>query len=205
MEDLKQVEKDCWPRRLRGEFGDREQAIEELRGYLLRGLARTLRSRYGGMVVVEDVVQLALIKILESLNAFEGRSRFETWAMSIATRIGISELRKRHYRDVSIDLSIEGERGRWTVVDNLTNDWTNGDDRQRLFRRLQQLIDEVLSEKQRAAIRGSLEGLPVEEIATRLHSNRNAIYKLVHDARLKLRQSLEADGFTADTILELIS
>jgi len=70
---------------------------------------------------------------------------------------------------------------------------------------LQRMIDERLSSKQRMAIRGSLEGLPVEEIAARMASNRNAVYKLVHDARLKLRQAFEAYGFTAEDILELIA
>ena len=119
-------------------------------------------------------------------------------------RVGISELRKQYYRDVSIDLSIAGNDSRIGVVDPSVDSTEDDADRQTLLTLLQRLIDERLSDKQRLAIRGSLAGLPVEEIAARMQSNRNAVYKLIHDARLKLRQAFEADGFTANEVLELM-
>ncbi len=203
MTDLRQVNQDPWLQKLQS--GEREQAIEELRSYLVRGLSRSLRHRYGGKVQVEDIVQVALLRILDSMETFQQRSRFETWAMAIAMRVGMSELRKRYYRDVSIDLSLGGGNMRIEVVDPSADATEDHAARQTLLLLLQRLIDERLSDKQRLAIRGSLEGLPVEEIAARMHSNRNAVYKLIHDARLKLRQAFEAVGFTAQDVLELIA
>lgn len=203
MTDLRQVNQDPWLQKLQS--GEREQAIEELRSYLVRGLSRSLRHRYGGKVQVEDIVQVALLRILDSMETFQQRSRFETWAMAIAMRVGMSELRKRYYRDVSIDLSLGGGNTRIEVVDPSVDTTEDHAARQTLLLLLQRLIDERLSDKQRLAIRGSLEGLPVEEIAARMHSNRNAVYKLIHDARLKLRQAFEAVGFTAQDVLELIA
>lgn len=205
MSDLSQLNQDAWLRRLQSGEKDREQAIEELRAYLVRGLERSLRQRYGGKVQVEDVAQVALLKILGSLDTFQHRSRFETWAMAIAIRVGMSELRKRYYRDVSLDLTLDGNSVRIELVDPSSDVTKDHSGMQSLLELLQRLIDERLSDKQRMAIRGSLEGLPVEEIAARMASNRNAVYKLVHDARLKLRHALEADGFTAEDILELIA
>lgn len=205
MTNLRQVNQDVWLRRLQSSEIDRAQAIEELRAYLVRGLSRSLKHRYGGKVQVEDIAQVALLKILESLETFQHRSRFETWAMAIAIRVGISELRKRYYRDVSIDVPSRDGRVRIDVVDTSLAATKDHSGLQSLIALLQRLIDERLSDKQRVAIRGSLEGLPVEEIAARMDSNRNAVYKLVHDARLKLRHALEADGFTAEEILELIA
>lgn len=187
-----------WPGRLREGAEDRDKAIEELRNYLLRGLTRSLTHRYGGKIQVEDVAQVALIRILEALGTFQGRSRFTTWAMSIATRIGISELRRHYYRDVSLDQSNAGENVRFDVEDSTMLSTENEAQKQSMFTLLQKLIDECLSEKQKIAIRGSLIGLPIEEIAMRLDSNRNAVYKLVHDARLRLRQGFEANGFYAE-------
>ncbi len=201
--DLRQTDQDPWLQRLQSGANDRNQAIEELRTYLVRGLTRSLRHRYGGKVQVEDIAQVALLKILDSLNSFQNRSRFETWAMAIAIRVGISELRKRYYRDISIDVA--GSKLPIEVADASLEALKNRAGLQSLLALLQKLIDERLSDKQRLAIRGSLEGLPVEEIAVRIKSNRNAVYKLVHDARLKLRQAFEADGFTAEEILELIA
>ncbi len=200
MTDLRQVNQNPWLQRLKS--SDREQAIEELRVYLVRGLNRSLRHRYGGKAQVEDIVQVALLKILDSIDTFQQRSRFETWSMAIAMRVGMSELRKRYYRDVSIDLSLDSGAMQIALVDRSHAEGVT--DRQDLLLLLQRLINEQLSDKQRMAIRGSLEGLPVEEIAVRMNSNRNAVYKLAHDARLKLRQALEAVGFTAEDVFELI-
>ena len=205
MSDLRQVNQDPWLQRLRSCESDREQAIEELRTYLVRGLERSLLHRYGGKVQVEDIAQVALLKILDSLDTFQHRSRFQTWAMAIAIRVGMSELRKRYYRDVSIDFLLNGDSLQIDMIDPSVDATKDHAALPSLLALLQRLIDERLSDKQRMAIRGSLEGLPVEEIATRMASNRNAVYKLVHDARLKLRQAFEASGFTAEDILELIA
>ena len=44
------------------------------------------------------------------------------------------------------------------------------------------------------------EGRGIREIARHLGSNRNAVYKLTHDARKRLKRGLEAAGFTAEDI-----
>ena len=44
--------------------------------------------------------------------------------------------------------------------------------------------------------------MPQDEIARQLGSNRNAVYKLTHDARRKLRAGLESAGFDAESWLE---
>ena len=200
MSDLERIDQLNWPQRLQATAAAREQAIEELRRYLVRGLARSLSHRYGGKIQIEDVVQVALLKILDSIDSFQCRSRFTTWAMSIATRIGISELRRHHYRDISLDL-VSRENGiKFDIADASSDSADVEENRRNLFAQLQDLIDATLSKKQQIAIRGTLEGLPVEEIARRLQSNRNAVYKLVHDARLRLRQGFEAAGVTAQDI-----
>src|SRR5277367_335614 len=100
---------DDWLERLRPAEAGRDAALEELRGILVRGLMRALGSRGGGAAFVEDVAQEALLRILDSLNSFEGRSRFTTWAMTIAIRIGISELRRKRFQDVSLEQLTGGE------------------------------------------------------------------------------------------------
>jgi len=65
---------------------------------------------------------------------------------------------------------------------------------------LRHAIATQLSERQRVAILAELRGVPTVEIAERLGSNQNALYKLTHDARKKLRTALVADGFTAESL-----
>jgi len=190
---------DPWVLRLRGQADVRDAALNELRELLLRGLSKSMSSRYGGALSADDVVQDALVKILASLDQFAGRSQFTTWAMTVATRIGISAMRRKHFQDVSIEsfrtdnsaIEIPAEGGVTASAEF---------DRQSLVGKLQGLIDTVLSEKQRYAIRASLAGMPMEVIAEKSGSNRNSVYKLVHDARLKLKSGLEAAGISADEL-----
>ena len=194
-----------WPSRLRDNSEPvRDQAIESLRVYLVRGLTKSLTHRYGGRVDVNDVAQEALLKILDSLDSFGGRSKFETWAMSIAIRIGISELRRKYYRTVSLG-ALANNGVQFDLPDSKTAGETNQEEQRSMIILLQRLIEDTLSDRQRMAIRGTLAGLSVEVIAERLSSNRNAVYKLVHDARLRLRHGFEHAGVTAEEISTLLS
>ena len=46
-------------------------------------------------------------------------------------------------------------------------------------------------------------GVPLEVVAERMGTNRNALYKLLHDARRKLRTQLEAQGLSLDYVMHL--
>ena len=52
------------------------------------------------------------------------------------------------------------------------------------------------------ALTAELGGMPLPQIAEKLGSNTNSLYKLLHDARKKLRRGLEAAGFTSDDVRE---
>lgn len=200
MNESQTTDGENWVRRLQPEADDREAAIADLRSYLVRAMNRSLTNRYGGHVDVEDVAQQAVLRILDSLHTFRCQSRFTTWAAAIAVRIGISQLRRRYYRDVSLDVTAAGSDIRIEIADARSSAAEDHEDRIRILTMLQTLIDETLTDRQRRVIRGVLEGLPIEEIAARLHSNRNAVYKLVHDARVRLREGFEANGVTADDL-----
>jgi len=191
------VSSDPWVSRLKGAGEIRDQALGELRDLLIRGLTKSMASRYRGTLAPEDVVQEALLKILDSLDQFAGRSSFTTWAMTIATRISISQMRRKHFQDVSLDSSGSSDAVRTEVADKKEVLAGSELDRSWMLERLEQLIDETLTERQRVAIRASLDGMPVEVIAEKTESNRNSVYKLVHDARLKLRSGMEAAGVSA--------
>ncbi|MEM6980649.1 MAG: sigma-70 family RNA polymerase sigma factor [Planctomycetota bacterium] len=195
-----QCQIDPWIARLRADDVTRDAAIAELREILLRGLSGPMSSRYGGGLQAEDVVQDALLKILDSLDQFAGRSRFTTWAMTIATRIGISEMRRKHYQDVSMEAFQGDDATKIEIAVDQSESADSAMDRQSMVQTLQGLIDSVLTEKQRFVIRASLGGLPVEVIAEKSGSNRNSVYKMVHDARSKLRSGLEAAGISADDL-----
>jgi RNA polymerase sigma factor (sigma-70 family) len=194
------IDSDSLQRRLQAEGIERDDAIVELRGMLLRGLSTSLNNRYGQAFSAEDIVQDALIKILDSMDQFQGRCQFTTWAMTIAIRIGMSALRRKYHQDVSME-SFRGEDG-YRIEIAVANEQGDLGERSLMIAKLQQLIDTDLTDKQRMAMRAFLAGMSTDGIADRTGTNRNAVYKLIHDARVKLKSGLQRLGVSADDVQE---
>jgi RNA polymerase sigma-70 factor, ECF subfamily len=194
---------ETWLVHLNSTGPDQQAALAELRDALLRGLRRALSHRaHVDDAFLEDVVQDSLVRILERLPQFEGRSRFSTWAMSITIRVAMSELRRRRWKDVSLDKVIAGADPApgQALDDNRGPDarW----EREAILGAMHKVIRNGLTEKQRAALLAELRGMPQDEIARHLGSNRNAVYKLTHDARKRLKRGLELAGFGAEDFRE---
>ena len=181
----------------------RESAVSDLRDMLLRGLAKSL-SKQGRVddAFLEDTVQEASMKILEKLGDFEGRSKFRTWAVTISVRTAVSKMRKRDWQNVSLDsVTSSAELDPQVAVDRSeTVAQTNS--RLEMLGKLKDLISSELTERQWTAVTAELRGMPLPAIAEKLGTNTNSIYKLLHDARKKLRSGLEAAGFTIDELRE---
>ncbi|HSD85365.1 MAG TPA: sigma-70 family RNA polymerase sigma factor, partial [Anaerolineae bacterium] len=65
-------------------------------------------------------------------------------------------------------------------------------------------IEHDLTERQRQVLKAIVfDEAPMDEVARHFNSNRNAIYKLLHDTRRKLKERLEARGFDVSEILAL--
>ena len=157
-----------------------------------------LRGR-NSSIQADDIVQDAMLKILNKLDTFEGRSKFTTWAMTIATRTAISEMRRKHCQNISLD-SMMGDELKFEVASTDSNVNGQESDKNTILIKLKELIASKLTDKQRLAVNALLNGMPVEEIASRTDSNRNAVYKLFHDARANLREGFEKAGISADDI-----
>ena len=192
-------EDDGWVQRLHPEHGEREAAIAELRAILLRGLSKSLNNRYGKPFSAEDIVQDALIRILDSLDQFQGKSKFITWAMTIATRIGISSLRRKYHEDMSLD-AFSTDDGFRIEVASSENIFGDEAEKRKLLDVLQRLIEDALTDKQRLVVRSFLAGYSTDGIAQQTGTNRNAIYKLLHDARVKLKTGFAEAGYSADDV-----
>ncbi len=180
----------------------RDAALAELGAILRRGLSRALAGwvRTSGRefeALADDFVQEALLKILDGLEGFRGLSRFTTWAHKIAVREALSELRRRRWKDISLDEAVKSGHVRMTVEDSgreadltFSLEW------------LRRAMEEDLTEKQRSALLAVVfGGMPFEEAARRMGTNRNAMYKLLHDARLRLRRRLTREGMSVHDIM----
>jgi RNA polymerase sigma-70 factor, ECF subfamily len=189
---------DQWLAQLRGPGKDR--AIADLRVLLLRGLRAALRGRTSGVdPSLEDFAQEALIKILDNLDSFRGECRFVVWAQKIAVRTAFAELRRSRWRDVSLDEAIE-RRVRDEPADAL-EDPSRSATRAMLMAQFRCFVDEELTERQRRALLAAMNGMPLEAVADRMNTNRNALYKALHDARKRLKRRMLAEGFLSQDVL----
>lgn len=192
-----------WIRRLKSEGPEQNEAITELRTFLLRGLMKSLNNRYGRGFNAEDIVQDALMKVLSSLDQFEGRSRFTTWAMTIAIRLGLSALRGKHHKALSLEAYRDGEQHSIDLADN-DEPTEVSSERSELVEQLKGLINDQLTPKQRFVIQSLLSGDTTDGVAAAMNSNRNAVYKMLHDARNKLKTGLVSAGYSEDEILATV-
>ncbi len=207
-----------WLADLRAEGPQRTAALEDLRQRLERGLFFYLRNERSDLNalpseeighLVQDLTQEALIKVLDRLDTFRGESRFTTWAAKVAARVAISELRRARYKDYSLDhLSAGGEMMPGISVLAAASQGTPSPEhqaeRQEVLRIIEEAFVHALTERQRLAlIAYAFDGVPIEEIARRLNTNRNALYKLLHDARLKLKRYVASRGLSLEYILGL--
>ncbi len=91
---------DEWVEDLREPGPRREVALGDLCQVLANGLRRGLVGQVDTAApefdaLVDDFVQEALLKVLDNLDSFAGRSLFTTWANKIALNLGLTELRRK--------------------------------------------------------------------------------------------------------------
>lgn len=194
-----------WLNDLRGP--DQDQAIEDLRKVLKRGLIYSLSNRIKTDLEtqVDDFVQDAILRILDKLDTFRGESRFTTWAQKVAVRVAFTELRRRRWKDISLEDLLPEDSGDFTPP-ALADPGPDTEKRatQTIFSEMiETMLEEDLTERQRTAMMAIMKGgMPLEEVARRMDTNRNALYKLLHDARKQLRKSLLEKGLTPQEVIE---
>lgn len=195
-----------WLDKLQGP--DRNEAIQELRLVLVRGLRYGLRStlgKKGALEQVEDFVQDALLRIIDNLDSFRGESRFTTWAQKIAMRVAFSELRRKRWENVSLDELLAPENRGGSTLPQIPDTAPNPEEATSSHLTVElitNIIDNDLTELQRNALQTIImQGVPMEEVARKLNTNRNALYKLLHDARKKVKSELAKRGLDPDEIL----
>ncbi|RME42996.1 MAG: sigma-70 family RNA polymerase sigma factor [Chloroflexi bacterium] len=187
-----------------------EAAIGELLRWLERRLFYYLRERSDlSRLSPDEIEQMAadfaqdsILIILNKLDQFEGRSKFTTWAAKIAVHQALGELRRARWRDVSLDeLTADG-----TFEPRFLNDDQATPEQTTVQRSVVQIVMEVmsndLSERQRRALYARLvQGVPIDVLAEQLDTNPNALYKLIHDARKRLKLRLLERGISPEEVL----
>jgi RNA polymerase sigma-70 factor (ECF subfamily) len=196
---------DAWLVALSGPGPEQAAALADLRTLLVRGLGYAMAGRRDVMRAdIEGFVQDALLKILDNLDSFRGESAFTTWAQKIAVHEAFTELRRKRWQNVSLDDMVAQYEGDFTPSFLADPDPSPEQQvtQQALLEMVKRLIVEELTDRQRRALAGVVfAGMPAEEVARRMGTNRNALYKLMHDARQRLKRRMLAEGISAEEAL----
>jgi len=186
-----------------------EVALEELRELLVRGLRYTLSSRVDSNLdaLVEDFTQEALLKVLDKIDTFRGESQFTTWAQKIAVRVAFTELRRKRWKNRSLEEMTTSRDGESEIETLLMSDpGPTPEDRtsqKGMMNLVQRLIRDELTDRQRTAIlKVMVSGTPMDVAAEELGTNRNALYKLIHDARVRLKERIVKEGLSPQDVLD---
>jgi RNA polymerase sigma-70 factor (ECF subfamily) len=208
---------EMWLEHLRDGSPQQAKAIEDLRQYLKRAVLIYLHTRSDLSRLAEnelqqmseDFTQDALLKIQTSLDTFRGKSKFTTWAAKVAANHTISELRRAKWRDLSLDAITDAGASLQEILAFDSVPGSNPDtesERRQVWQVIADIINNELTERQRqvlVAIR--IDNIPMAEVAKLLNTNINNIYKLLHDARLKLKRGLQKLDLEPQYILQLFS
>ena len=188
-----------WPARLRPGHRERDTTIEQLRRLLLAGAHADANRRADSLpdAVLADLDDLceqaaddAVTAVLTKLDRFRGDSRFSTWAYTFVIFEISTRLRRHAWRDQRVDLSDVAWERQLAPDDRATTE------QRALLDLVGEGMGEALTERQRIVFRAAvLNEVPIDVIAERLDSTRGAVYKLVHDARRKLRNYVTDQGY----------
>lgn len=202
---------EAWLSDLRATGETKSLALEDLRAVIQKGLPYALSRWLSPDLpqfnsLVDEVTQETLLRVLDQLGTFEGRSQFTTWVHKIAVRIALTELRRKRWRDSSLDELTENEDAPpppGLLADSQASPETSAE-RGDMLVRVRRIIEEELTDRQRQAlILLGVQDMPIEEAARKLKTNRNALYKLLHDARLRLRTRLASEEIAPHEVLAL--
>ncbi len=174
------------------------EALTRLRDVLLRATRHQvwrLRDLLPGAGDgdLEDLAQQAandaLVAVLRRLGSFEGRSRFTTWAWKFGVLQAGVAVRRQAWRHREVPLP-----DTLPLVDTSPSPSAVSEAAQ-VARAVQAAIATELTPHQRRVVLALLvEEVPIDVLADRLGSNRNALYKTLHDARRRLRAALVDSG-----------
>ena len=191
------AESRSWLKRLRADDPTRSEAVAELYDRLRREAAFHIRYRVTNLAQfprsdIEDLATQAagdaLLALLRKLDDYRGDSQFWTWARRFAELEAPVSIRRRLGHD-RVGISRDPD-----LLDEVVDPGRSVHDRaevRELLREISDVVTVELTGRQRRVLMATVDGVPTPTLAAELEATPGAIYKCLHDARVKLRQIAE--------------
>jgi RNA polymerase sigma-70 factor (ECF subfamily) len=168
--------------------------VERYQARLFRLALRVLRDEEQA----RDAVQDALLKIYRSLDRFEGRSSFYTWAYRLVMNQCLDARRRDHSeRHVAFEEGRPGGHEDGAGAPELAAPLAAPDaelERGELRGRIQRAIDALPEDARRTFLLREVDGLSYAEIARSLRIPKGTVMSRLHYARRRLRATLLQTG-----------
>ena len=190
-----------WLGALGGNDSERQAAQVRLHALLLRIARSEVHRRSSHLRVagpeLDDMAHQAaadaMVAVTAKLGQFRGESRFTTWAYKFVIFEVSTKLGRHFWRNPTVAMDAED----WDrLPDRFGLEPTRASEWRDLVAALRRAVDEVLTDRQQQIfVAIVLNGVPLDALVAELDTNRNAIYKMLFDARRKLRAALVANGY----------
>ena len=191
-----------WLDRLDADSGERSAAIDELHALLLRAARYEVGRRRRAFPhlrgddhddLAHQAADDALVAVLGKLDAFRGDSRFTTWAYKFALYEAAVKIRRRGWQGREVPL-VDPEG--WDVMPGHGSPEHDAEQRELLDAVRAAIAAELTPHQREVLLAVTVHDVPIDVLAERLDTTRGALYKVIHDARRKLRAALAARGIT---------
>jgi RNA polymerase sigma-70 factor, ECF subfamily len=141
-----------------------------------------------------------MLAILGKLDDFRGESRFVTWAYRFVILEVSSKLGRHYWRNPPVEL----DAGQWErLPDRFGIDLARHAESAVVLAEVRRVVDaELTAHQRRVFVAIVVDGIPLDALAAELGLQRNAVYKVVFDARRKIRRALVAKGHLDEPGLE---
>jgi RNA polymerase sigma-70 factor (ECF subfamily) len=195
---LLDLESHEWLRDLRAGGATTDAAVARLHALLLRAATFEVARRRAALPHVRantDEVALeaaddALISVRAHLDDFRGDSRFTTWAYKFALLEAAVKLRRRAWQGLELPTAPDG----MSVFADIRLEPDVVLEQRELLDAVQEGIECLTPYQRDVLVALALHDVPIDVLAERHGTTRGALYKTLHDARVKLRRHLAAAG-----------
>jgi RNA polymerase sigma-70 factor (ECF subfamily) len=189
-----------WVAALATEGPEQAAALRELHALMIRAAGHQVWRMRAALpdpspaaveVIVNQAADEAMTALLGKLHTFEGRSRFTTWAFKFAILQAATEVRRLQWQHREVELrDLDVPSAPAHESPELSAEGTD------LAGAVADAMRRVLTPYQRRiSIALLVDGVPIDVLADRLGTNRGALYKTLHDVRVRLRAELIANGY----------
>jgi RNA polymerase sigma-70 factor, ECF subfamily len=194
-------ESSAWLRRLGAAGAERRAAERELHARLVRIALAEVRRRAATTPVagreLGDVAHQAaddaMLAVLAKLADFRGESRFITWAYRFVILEVSAKLGRHYWRNPPVAL----DAGQWErLPDRFGIDPARQAEAAGVLAEVRRVVeDELTAHQRRIFVAVVVDQIPRDALAAELGLQKNAIYKVIFDARRKIRRALVAKGY----------